>query len=83
MKKFIVTARIQFPTKAGAAPIETGLIRMEIPAEDEPGARSKARAFITSKLTVGIDSCVSQDDKEFQATMKQFGDIFKGGIFGT
>lgn len=83
MPTFIVTARIEFPSKQQA--IQTGQIRMEIPADSVSEAHIKARAFITSKLKVVIDSCENKERKAFADSIlggldgfpQDFKDIFK------
>ena len=75
MATFIITAHIEFPSKT--QPIQTGVIRMEIPAENEAEAREKAQAFIGRKLSVVVDGCENKADakaKELAADLlKKFG----------
>ncbi|UOR07197.1 hypothetical protein MUN82_08880 [Hymenobacter aerilatus] len=88
MHTYIITAHIEFPSKT--QPIQTGHIRMEIPAESEDEARIKAMKFITSKTKVVIEKCENKKNKEWMDSMMDmlkgsgsksdlsgFGDIFK------
>jgi hypothetical protein len=83
MPTFIITAHLAFPTKSKA--ITSGQIRLEIPADSESEARSKARVFIESKWRVEIDSCENKERKAFAESIlgaagfpQDFKDIFKG-----
>lgn len=83
MPTFIITAHIEFPSKT--QPIQTGQIRMEIPAESEDEARIKAMAFITSKTRVAIEKCENKERKAFAESIlgaagfpQDFKDIFNG-----
>lgn len=75
MPTFIITAHIEFPSKSHS--IQTGQIRMEIPADSVSEAHIKARSFIQGKTKVVIDKCENKANKEWvDGIFDQFKDIF-------
>lgn len=68
MKTFIVTAHIELTSKLKPIPpqepVKTGLIRMEIKADSEEEAHTKARRFIHNKTAIVIDTCNTKPEQE-------------------
>ncbi|MDO7849215.1 hypothetical protein Q5H92_22820 [Hymenobacter sp. M29] len=89
MKTFVVTAHIELISRLKPIPpqqpVQTGLLRLEIPAKNEEEARTKARAFLMGKVAIVVDECtlkpagngVPKAGGSFQAIMDDFKDIFK------
>jgi hypothetical protein len=90
LKTFIVTTHVVVGRKLipipPQQPIQTGLLRLEIPAHSEEEARIKARRFLMGKVAVVIDECRLKPEKEpapadaaksFEQILHDFKDIFK------
>ena len=88
IQTYVITAHIEFPSKT--QPIQTGQIRMEIPAASEDEARIKAMSFISAKTKVVIEKAENKATKDWLDSMlkmasgvnpgmgQAFGDAFKG-----